>query len=122
VIDKDTDIAALCRSDVEQSGHIGQTARRALEMAASSVLMIPANANGSNGQMTYKRILAPLDGSAKAESALPMAKQLDLAEQAEIVLVHAIPDPVLTKIGPLESEDLELKRRLMLRKDKVARD
>jgi nucleotide-binding universal stress UspA family protein len=51
-----------------------------------------------------------------------MAKKLALAEQAEIVLVHAIPDPVLTEIGPLESEDLELKRRLMLRNDKVARD
>jgi nucleotide-binding universal stress UspA family protein len=48
VIDKDTDIAALCRSDVEQSGHIGQTARRVLKMAASSVLMIPANAYGSS--------------------------------------------------------------------------
>lgn len=122
VIDRDTDIAALCRSDVEQSGHIGQTARRVLEMAVSSVLMVPANANANGGAVSYKRILVPLDGSARAEGALPIAKKIASAEQAEIVLVHAIPDPVLTEIGPLESEDLELKNRLVQRNERVARD
>ena len=122
VIDKETDIAALCRSDVEQSGHIGQTARRVLEMAASSVLMIPANASCSTSPVSYKRILVPLDGSPRAESALPVAKKIALANAAEIVLVHAIPEPVLTETVPLESEDMELKHRLMLRNEKVARD
>jgi len=121
VVDNVQDIAALCRSDVETPGHIGNTARRVLERATSSVLVVPPTA--PEGQPArYQRLLVPLDGSARAESAVSFARKIALAEQAEIVLVHAIPDPVMTEVGPLESEEIELKERLTRRNEGVARD
>ena len=121
MVDNIQDIAALCRSDVETPGHIGHTARQVLELATSSVFIVPATAP-ENQPARYQRLLVPLDGSARAESAIPFAHKIALAEQAEIVLVHAIPDSVMTEFGPLESEEIELKERLTRRNEGVARD
>jgi len=69
----------------------------------------------------YARILVPLDGSARAESALPLALQLAHAHKAELLLVHAVPPLELTEVGPLSSEDLDLQQRVRRRNEEVAR-
>ena len=114
------DIVALCRSDVELPGHIGQTARRVLENAANSVLMVPASAD-KEVSINYQRILVPLDGSARAECALPLAKKIAQAFNGKIILIHAIPEPVLTEIDPLNNEDIELRDSLLRRNERVAK-
>ena len=43
--------------------------------------------------MAYKRILAPLDGSAPAETALPHAQKLASDEDAEILLLRISTNP-----------------------------
>ena len=115
------DIAVLCRSDTECSGHIGQTTRRVLEMASSSVLLIPAS-SVENVAINYRRILVPLDGSASAENTLQLARKIACEQRAELLLVHAIPEPIFTGIGPLSDEDLELKDHILRRNERVARE
>ncbi len=123
LIENIDDIAALCRSDVEQIGHIGQTARRVLERAANSILMVPASSDADkNVAVNYQRILVPLDGSARAETALPLAKRIAQATNATLILVHAIPDPELTEIDPLDNEDIALRDSLLRRNERVARE
>lgn len=121
LVDNEEDIVALCRSDVEQPGHIGQTARRVLEKAVNSVLIVPPSAN-RDVDVNYQRILIPLDGSARAESALALAKKIAQATNAKLILIHAIPDPVLTEIDALDNEDIELRNSLLRRNERVARD
>jgi nucleotide-binding universal stress UspA family protein len=41
----------------------------------------------------YKRILVPLDGSALSEAVLPNVQSLAQALDAEIILLHVIPEP-----------------------------
>ena len=69
----------------------------------------------------YARILVPLDGSARAESALPLAVQLAQVHKAELLLVHAVPPLELTEVGPPSSEDLDLRQRVRRRNEEVAR-
>jgi nucleotide-binding universal stress UspA family protein len=115
------DIIALCRSDIDTPGKIGQNARRIIEATGTSVLMIPANSNHTEDTI-YRKILIPLDGSARAEAALPVARKIALYQGAEIVLAHAVPEPYLIQIGPLENEDLNLCNTLQRRNERVAHD
>ncbi|MHB1318913.1 MAG: universal stress protein [Anaerolineae bacterium] len=64
-------------------------------------------------QVHYKRILVPLDGSRRAESALSAAEALAQAQQAELVLLSVIRPPELPDGGPLLGEFKEILDRLM---------
>jgi len=98
---------------------LGRTARRVIECAKGSILLVPAMIEERN-PVRYHRIFVPLDGSSRAESALPVALRLAEAQSAEIVLIHAIPEPEFTEIGPLEADDIELRARLLCRNERVA--
>ena len=100
---------------------IGQTARQIIDHAPGSILLVPASIE-DGCEVHYQRLLVPLDGSSRAESALPMAVRVAQAEHAELLLVHAVPEPELTAIGPVELEDVELRARLMHRNEQVAKD
>lgn len=54
----------------------------------------------------FTRILLPLDGGARAEDALPLARELALADGAEIFLLHVEaptrPEPAMAHGGPVE--------------------
>jgi nucleotide-binding universal stress UspA family protein len=65
--------------------------------------------------------MVPLDGSARAESVLPIATRLAKTHKAELLIVHIIPAPELTKVGPLTAQDLELEQRVIARNERVAR-
>jgi nucleotide-binding universal stress UspA family protein len=41
----------------------------------------------------YKRILVPLDGSARAEQALPVAAKLAKASEGSLVLLRVVSQP-----------------------------
>ena len=99
---------------------LGRTARRVIECAPSSILLVPATAK-ERASTRLRRILVPLDGSSRAESALPVALRLAEAEDAKIVLVHAVPEAELTEIGPLEPGDLELRTQLLQRNERIAK-
>ena len=100
---------------------LGNTARRIVERARGSVLLVPAHVEESP-IVRYRRLLVPLDGSSRAESAILIAVRLAEAQKAELLLVHVVPEPELTEIGPLEPEDIELRKRLVRRNQRVAQE
>jgi nucleotide-binding universal stress UspA family protein len=95
------------------------TARKLVEGMPCSFLLVPA-ALGHVPEVHYRRVLVPLDGSARAESVLPLAMRVAAAERAELLLVHVVPVPELTEIGPPTGEDEALRERLMDRNERVA--
>jgi nucleotide-binding universal stress UspA family protein len=116
----DEDIVAICRSNAEQAGQISHTVRQILEKTANTVFIVPVTSS-SDTFTNYKQIIIPLDGSARAESVLPLAKKIAQANKAALILIHAIPDSILTEIEPLNNEDIALRDNLTRRNERVAR-
>ncbi|MCL4744643.1 MAG: universal stress protein [Burkholderiaceae bacterium] len=100
---------------------LGSTIRAVVECATGSLLIVPAGVPDAP-VAAYKRMVVPLDGSSRAESALPLAIRLAAATGGTIQLVHAVPEPGLTVIGPLTPEDIELRERIAARNERVARE
>lgn len=98
----------------------GDTARRLVERGSGALLLVPSSVPDVP-QVSYRRLLVPLDGSCRAESVLPLATRLAKAEGAEVLLAHVIPEPELTETGPLEAEDHKLREQLHRRNERVAR-
>lgn len=117
----EVDLAVLgTRSESDHmEGGLGSTARRIIERLPASMLLLPPGTAGA-GPLRYRRILVPLDCSARAETALPVAVALAAAHEAELILVHASPEVDLVGAGPPEPEDLELRERLRRRNERVA--
>lgn len=63
--------------------------------------------------LSYKRIMVPLDGSARAECALPVACRLARRHGAEMQLVHVVEQPKLPRRVPLSDEENALTTRLI---------
>src|SRR5205085_10997019 len=67
------------------------------------------------GELIYRRLLVPLDGSRRAGSALPLATALVQAHHAELMLVHVVNKPEMARYMPLTQEDVELINRFVER-------
>jgi nucleotide-binding universal stress UspA family protein len=101
---------------------LSSTARKLVEAAPGSLLLVPADGDRREGRAVgYRRIMVPLDGSARAESVLPIATRLAKTHEAELMIAHVIPSPELTRVGPLTAEDLDLEQRVIARNERVAR-
>jgi nucleotide-binding universal stress UspA family protein len=101
---------------------VSSTARKLLDRAPGSVLMVPASLpEKPPGVPRYRRVLVPLDGSQAAESAVPIADRIAAAHDAELIVGHVVPEPGFTRTGPLDEEDLELAERVKRRNERVAR-
>jgi nucleotide-binding universal stress UspA family protein len=61
-----------------------------------------------------------VDGSARAESAVPLAARVAASAAAELLIAHVVPGPGLTQIGPPDAEDVELAERIAQRNLRVA--
>jgi nucleotide-binding universal stress UspA family protein len=120
----DVGLTVLCTHGVsgETRWSLASTARKLVEGAPGSFLLVPAAAAACEAEARYHRVLIPVDGSARAESVLPLARRLAEAHAAELILVHVVPVPELTEIGPLDAEDRELQERLMRRNERVANE
>lgn len=99
---------------------LSSTARKLVDAVPGSLLLVPADGD-HGGSAAYRRIIVPLDGSARAESVLPIATRLARVHEADLVIVHVTPAPELTKVGPLTAQDLELEQRVIARNERVAR-
>lgn len=63
----------------------------------------------------YQRIMAPLDGSWRAENILPGTAILSRFHGSKIHLVHVVKTPEMARHMPLASEDQELSNRIVAR-------
>jgi nucleotide-binding universal stress UspA family protein len=101
---------------------LSSTARKLVDAVPGSMLLVPADGDSREGPTAgYRRIMVPLDGSAHAESVMPIATRLAKPHEAELLIAHVVPAPELTRVGPLTADDLDLEQRVIARNDRVAR-
>lgn len=114
-------LTVLCnhRTADEAGRGIGATARSVIDHSNGSVLIVPSEVEDDR-EVHFRRIMVPLDGSSRAESALPMAIRVAAAEGAELILIHAVPQSEFTEFGPPQPEDDELRSALLRRNERVA--
>ncbi len=101
------DIAASMRPRSDTGRYLSETASAVLMSRSAAVLMIPDGAKAAS-KTPYRRILVPLDGSPRAEAALPMAVRIAQADKAEVMLSFVPPDPGLTEIAAVDREAAQL--------------
>lgn len=115
------DIAAVLRSHDEGRWRLSDTIHAVLNAHSAAILIIPEAAQRVTPQ-NYKRILVPIDGSTRSQSALPFAVTLAKAENAELLLCHVTPEPGLTKFGIMDSRAIELDSEVTKRNTRAGRE
>lgn len=90
-----------------------------VESDVGSILMIP-NDTARQRADHYTKIVVPLDGSSRAESAVPKAIRIAKANNAELVLCHVVPNAGLTQIAPTDAEALKIADQVNRRNSRVA--
>ncbi len=96
-----------------------EVTRQLMHTGCHCALLVP-DTSVATYPVHYRRIAVTLDGSARAERVMPMAIALAQNQDAQLMLLHAIPEPGLTQTGPLEAEALELTERLVTRNRRIA--
>jgi len=101
---------------------LASTARKLIEGISGSVLLVPAQSvqEPLKGELTYQRILVLLDGSPRAESALPLASSVARVHGSELLLLHVVSRPERSCPCPLDEEEQELDQRLVDRNARAA--
>lgn len=120
VIRRSDDIVVVLRESGAGRWTSGEAASGAMISDADTILAIPAELE-RKAIRTYGRVFVPLDGSANAESAIPKAATLAKAHGGELLICHVTPEPVMTEIGPTDSETIRLKEAISRHNERVAR-
>lgn len=97
-------------------------ALKVIHLAGTSIMLVRSSdksaeeRRGVVGEIVkYHHILAPLDGSQRAESALPQASALAERHAAELLVVHVVARPEMIQRVPLSPEDEVLAERVVAR-------
>jgi nucleotide-binding universal stress UspA family protein len=70
---------------------LGSVADKVMRLIQRPLLLIRNSAGKTVAQPAWSRIAVPLDGSARAEAALPLAARLAEALAARLILIQAVP-------------------------------
>ncbi len=118
----DVGLTVVCTHGIkgQTEWSLASTARKVVDRAPGSLLLVPASSAALDEVARYRRILVPVDGSPHAESVVPFATRLAAAHGAELLLAHVVPTPEFTEIGPLDAADLALLDQLLRRNERVA--
>jgi nucleotide-binding universal stress UspA family protein len=94
--------------------NISSVVQKVILQARMPIMIVRAyqTAPDATTELRYKRILAPLDGSQRAECVLPFVNQLACSQEAELLLAHVVGRPEVPRHTPLTQEELELVDRL----------
>jgi nucleotide-binding universal stress UspA family protein len=65
------------------------------------------------GSLEYRRLLAPVDGSQRAEYALPLATNLAQSQDAQLIVAQVVTVPETPRRAPLSEEERDLVDRLV---------
>ena len=69
---------------------LGSVADKVAQATRTPMILVRVMEQPPAGAQSLQRILVPLDGSALAEQALPLAIELAIRAQAELLLLHAV--------------------------------
>ncbi len=94
---------------------VSSVVQKIVQRATTSVMIVRAAQPVTTAEtgLRYQRILVPLDGTPRAETALPAAVTLARAHDAHIVLGHLVQQPALPRRTPASREDIALANRLV---------
>jgi len=112
------DVSLLMLSSHGQSGlsdwTISSVGQKSIARAHTSTMVVQAYQPplGDTLSLRYGRLLAPLDGSQRAECVLPAATTLAQACGAELVLVHVVRRPEMPRQIPLAQADRDLEQQI----------
>ena len=107
--------------------NISSVAQKVIHRAGTSIMLVRSmlvrssdesaeERRGVDAELVhYHHILAPLDGSQRAEIALPLASALAERYSAELLVVHIVERPELIQRVPLSAEDTALAERVVAR-------
>ena len=118
----DIDLTVICSHGAcgVTDWDLASTARKLVDRTPGSLLLVPAAVAARREEVRYQRILVPLDGSPRAESVIPIAARIAASQKAELILVHMVPVPEITRGGPLDAEGADLERRVVEHNHRVA--
>ena len=102
--------------------HVSSVVQKVIVRANTSLMIVRAQqpAAAAIASLHYRRVLVPLDSSARAESVLPLAAQLARVPGTEVLLTHVVQRPQMPRRTPLSREDSELAARLVERNSSEA--
>jgi nucleotide-binding universal stress UspA family protein len=118
---RDNAIGLVLIASHGQSGlsawHVSSVVQKVLVRASASLMIVRAYqpSEGDIAGHHYRRVLAPLDGSARAECVLPLTAALSRTPDTQILLAHVVQRPQMPRRTPLSREDSELADRLVER-------
>lgn len=99
------------------SWNVSSVVQKVLLTTHTSMMVIPAYyaRNLSFGQLRYRRIAVPLDGSQRAECVVPIVKAFVKAHDAQAHLITAVARPEMVRRAPLSAEDTALADKVVAR-------
>jgi nucleotide-binding universal stress UspA family protein len=115
---RDRGIGMIIISTHGQSGlsgwNVSSVVQKVILHAHVPMMIVRAHASPATdiAQMSYRRVLVPLDGSQRAEFALPLAKKLANFQNSQLLLVHAVVKPEIPRHTPFSEEERQLVDRL----------
>jgi nucleotide-binding universal stress UspA family protein len=115
---RDRGIGMIIISTHGQSGlsgwNVSSVVQKVILHAHVPMMIVRAHASPATdiAPMSYRRVLVPLDGSQRAEFALPLAKKLANSQNSQLLLVHAIVKPEIPRHTPFSEEERQLVDRL----------
>ena len=102
--------------------NVSGVAQKVIHRAGTSIMLVRSSEEsaeehrgGDTEIIRYHQILVPLDGSQRAESALPQASALAERHSAELLAVHICARPEMIQRVPLSAEDTALAERVVVR-------
>jgi nucleotide-binding universal stress UspA family protein len=102
--------------------NVSGVAQKVIHLAGTSVMLVRSSDESAEDHdqvdariVQYQHILAPLDGSQRAESALPLASALAERHAAELMVVHVVVRPEMIERVPLSQEDAALAESVVAR-------
>jgi len=107
---------AIGRRCSQNARGLGSTAQALLDRADDSLLLVPPGPLREGG---YRRIMVPIDGSARADSVLPIARRIARTHAADLILAHIVPQQEV--VGASRAPQLEqLRSRIDLHNERHA--
>lgn len=122
----DNEIPLVIMASHGQSGlsgwNVSSVVQKVVMRARVSLMVIRAyeSTPGDTDVLQYRRILVPLDGSARAESVLPLATVLARIPGTQVLIAHVVQRPAMPRRTPPSQEDTELAERLVARNSEEA--
>jgi nucleotide-binding universal stress UspA family protein len=115
---RDRGIDMIIISTHGQSGlsgwNVSSVVQKVILHAHVPMMIVRAHTSSATdiAQMSYRRVLVSLDGSRRAECALPLAKKLANFHKSQLLLVHAVVKPEIPRHTLLSEEERQLVDRL----------